>query len=524
MTQRKAGSLVGRRLGGYQVLRQLGRGGMADVYAAKHLALGRDVALKILRPDLARDADYVDRFRREARAAATLTHPHIVAVYDVGSLEGIHYIAQELIDGENLRQSLDQTGPVSVEDATLILISVASALDAASRAGITHRDIKPENIMRSLQGEIKVADFGLARLGNGCGETQTDLTQVGLTLGTPRYMSPEQVQGKPVDVRSDLYSLGVSLYHLLTGSPPFDAEEPLALAVMHLHEVAPPLDRARGAGGVSTDSDLPAWLIEVVDCLMEKSPADRFQSPAQMILAIENGAVQNGTVQNGADRKDGLSEGVTSAASASATLRLQRAADAAQENRHGNQGKTLAAVVLPRLLPLVLPLLAGIIAYQLRNRPSGGRDISSMLRSGEVSRASSIDQQYLIAASRNDESAWLSLAEYFPPDASPLHARYHSKAMLQLARLMIDQGRYPEADQRLDDLLGDPKTEKTYQVMALVSKCRLEELQGSREQLSETQSQLQALVEEVTQDNPDAAELLRRTIDQRDQISGGITP
>ena len=155
-------SLVGSRLGDYQLLRKLGRGGMADVYAARQLSLGREVALKVLRPDFARDNDYIHRFRREARAAAKLNHPNIVQVYEVGNVESVHYIAQELIDGENLRQLLDRRGVIGTEDAIEVLVGVTAALEVASEAGITHRDIKPENVMRNVRGIIKVADFGLA--------------------------------------------------------------------------------------------------------------------------------------------------------------------------------------------------------------------------------------------------------------------------------------------------------------------------------------------------------------------------
>ena len=231
---KSSGSLIGTRLGNYQIMRKLGRGGMADVYAARQLSLGRDVALKVLRSDFARDKDYVQRFRREARAAAKLNHPNIVQVIEVGNVESLHYIAQELIDGENLRQRLDREGAISPADAVEVLVGVASALEVASEAGITHRDIKPENIIRSSRGMMKVADFGLARLGADVAATQSNLTQAGLTLGTPRYMSPEQVPG-PGRGRaiSDLYSLGVSMYHLLAGRPPFEADDPLALAVLH---------------------------------------------------------------------------------------------------------------------------------------------------------------------------------------------------------------------------------------------------------------------------------------------------
>ncbi|EMI20186.1 serine/threonine protein kinase with PASTA sensor(s), partial [Rhodopirellula maiorica SM1] len=193
---------------------------MADVYSARHLSLGRDVAIKILRSDFARDKDYVTRFRREAKAAAKLNHPNIVQVYDVGSVDSFHYIAQELVDGENLRSVLSKRGSLTTDEAIDVIVGVASAIEVASEASITHRDIKPENIMRSDRGIVKVADFGLARLGLDVDATRGDLTQAGLTLGTPRYMSPEQVQGHTVDVRSDLYSLGVTMYHLIAGRPP----------------------------------------------------------------------------------------------------------------------------------------------------------------------------------------------------------------------------------------------------------------------------------------------------------------
>ena len=186
-SDRTSGSLIGSRLGDYQVMRKLGRGGMADVYAARQLSLGRDVALKVLRSEFSRDKDYVERFRREARAAAKLNHPNIVQVYEVGSFDSIFYIAQELIDGGNLRQRLEGQGAIGAEEAIELLVSVASALELAAEAGITHRDIKPENIMRSSRGIIKVADFGLARIHTDMSATQTNLTQAGLTMGTPRY-------------------------------------------------------------------------------------------------------------------------------------------------------------------------------------------------------------------------------------------------------------------------------------------------------------------------------------------------
>ena len=322
-------SLVGCRLGDYQILRKLGRGGMADVFAARHLTLGREVAIKVLRTEYARDADYVKRFRREARAAAKLNHPNIVQVYDVGSVGTNHFMAQELIDGKNLREHLDRHGTLDEGDAIEVLVGVGSALQVAAEAGITHRDIKPENIMRSSRGIIKVADFGLARLGPDADASRANLTQAGFTLGTPRYMSPEQVQGNQVDARSDLYSLGVTMYHLLAGRPPFEADDPLALAVMHLHDRPTPLDRARGK------NDLPEWLIAVVNRLMSKLPSDRFQSPSELLDAVN------------AEASVALAGVYGTVGTAAATVRLQRLTDHAKHRRNAKVRRVVAACLLP---------------------------------------------------------------------------------------------------------------------------------------------------------------------------------
>ena len=362
-------NLVGLRLGDYQLLRKLGRGGMADVYAARHLKLARDVAIKVLRSDLARDQDYLSRFRREARAAAKLNHPNIVQVYDVGDVDSHHFIAQELIDGQNLREHLSSAGSLSADEAVDVLLAVGSALESAAELGITHRDIKPENIMRSSRGTIKVADFGLARMMSDVDSSRANLTQAGLTLGTPRYMSPEQVQGKNVDARSDLYSLGVSMYHLLTGRPPFEADDPIALAVSHVNDTPTPLDRARGKG------DLPEWLIAVVTRLMSKSPDDRFQTPSDLLHAVRGQAsIANFTGHGGG--------------TAGATIRLQRASDSIAPRTK----RTVAACGAA----LLLGTAAAGVGYWLVHR-TPPVTVRGMLRPQEVSKADTVQQQYLLA-------------------------------------------------------------------------------------------------------------------------------
>src|SRR5262245_33498007 len=224
--------LSGRRIGDYQLLRRLGRGGMADVYLAEQLSLKRQVAFKVLRSNLAGDEAYVRRFHHEAQAAASLVHANIVQIHEVGCVDGIHYIAQEYVQGQNLREWMARHGPPDLRMAMTIMRQVAAALHKAAGQGIVHRDIKPENIMLARTGEVKVADFGLARLsGDGAA---LNLTQVGVTMGTPLYMSPEQVEGRPLDPRSDIYSFGVTCYQMLSGVTPFRGDTALSVALQHL--------------------------------------------------------------------------------------------------------------------------------------------------------------------------------------------------------------------------------------------------------------------------------------------------
>jgi len=265
--------LTGRSLGEFKLLRKLGRGGMAEVYLAEQTTLRRHVAVKVLRSEFTSDAGYLKRFQQEASAAGTLSHPNIVQVYVIGEQDGVHYIAQEYVQGRNLKEFLSRKGPLDVPVALVILKQVAAALQAAGNAGIVHRDIKPENILLTKKGEAKVADFGLAQL-TLQGE-KVALTQVGMTMGTPLYMSPEQVNGKPLDTRSDFYSYGVMAYHMLSGKLPFRGDTPLAIAVQHLNSPPPSLKALR--------PDLPDAVCEFVQKLMAKKRDDRYPD-AQTVL------------------------------------------------------------------------------------------------------------------------------------------------------------------------------------------------------------------------------------------------
>ena len=252
--------------GRYELLRHIARGGMADVYLARDGLLGREVALKVLFPEFANDPNFVERFRREAQAAANLNHPNIVGIYDWGQERGTYYIVMEHVSGRSMSDVLRSTGPLHPDRAAEIVSDVAGALSTAHAAGLVHRDIKLGNILVSDSGDVKVADFGIATALVSGGDAA--LTQHGSVMGTATYFSPEQAQGKALDGRSDLYSLGVVLYEMLAGVPPFQAETPVAVAYKHVQERPDGLiDR-----GVQVAESLQAITMK----LLAKSPANRY--------------------------------------------------------------------------------------------------------------------------------------------------------------------------------------------------------------------------------------------------------
>src|SRR5580692_8346573 len=257
-----------KQLGEFRILRPLGRGGMSEVYLAEQTSLHRQVAVKVLRPELLSDVTILKRFELEAKSAAGLMHSNIVQVYSFGQQDGLYYIAQEYVQGMNLRQLLNRRGPPELLVAYHIMRQVASALTAAAEAGIVHRDIKPENILITRKGEAKVADFGLAQLAESEHRVQ-QLTQVGMTMGTPLYMSPEQINGESVDHRSDIYSFGVTCYRMLSGHPPFRGDTTLSVAMQHLTRKPEDLSTLR--------KDLPPVICEIVHKMMARNPADRYQ-------------------------------------------------------------------------------------------------------------------------------------------------------------------------------------------------------------------------------------------------------
>jgi serine/threonine-protein kinase len=263
---------LGKQIGNYQIVEEIGRGGMAVVYKARQASLDRYVALKVLPAYLQHDGEFLARFQREAQAAAQFNHPNIVAIYDTGEADGLHYIAMEYLEGGSLEQRLAGR-PIDLPEAERIVREVGSALDYAHGRGLVHRDIKPSNILFTVEGTAKVSDFGIVRAADG-----TRLTRTGVLLGTPEYMAPEQMEGEEVDWRADLYALGVVLYQMVTGVVPFRGTTPHA--VMHAVIYEAPLPPREGNPGMS--QAMEGVLLKA----LAKEPAERFQSGREMAEAL----------------------------------------------------------------------------------------------------------------------------------------------------------------------------------------------------------------------------------------------
>lgn len=267
------GEVIGDR---YRIDEVVGAGGMATVFRAFDATLERDVALKVMRREITDDADQLERFRREARAAAKLSHAHIVTVIDAGEENGRPYIVFEYIPGETLKQRIKSRGNLPVTESVAYAIEIGSALVAAHEAGLVHRDVKPQNVLLDAAGHAKVADFGIAREL----EANDGLTKTGRVLGTTDYVSPEQAMGEDVTGRSDVYSLGIVLYEMLTGEVPFKGENHVAVAMKHVKEQLPDVQRLR--------PEISNALAAVIEKLTAKEPAGRFATAAQAVIELED--------------------------------------------------------------------------------------------------------------------------------------------------------------------------------------------------------------------------------------------
>ena len=267
--------MIGSELiGRYEILARIGGGGMALVYKAYDTVLQRHVAVKVLRDQFVHDEEFIQRFRREARSAASLSHPNVVSIYDVGQDGDIHYIVMEYIEGGTLNDIIKERAPLQPEEATGIAAQICDALSHAHQNGIIHRDIKPHNILINRNGRIKVTDFGIARA-----VTSSDITQTGAVLGSVHYFSPEHAKGIPQGEKSDIYSLGAVLYQMLTNRLPFPGESPISVALKHLQEH---VEEPRAINPL-----IPQSLENIILKAMRKDPNERYESASEMLQDLE---------------------------------------------------------------------------------------------------------------------------------------------------------------------------------------------------------------------------------------------
>src|ERR1700730_2654347 len=275
--------MAGQLLGHYRVLEKIGSGGMGEVFRARDERLGRDVALQLIRPASSDNPDHLRRFEQEARAAAALNHPNILAIYDVGFEGSVPYIVSELLDGKSLRQRLGE-GPVPVREAADYALQIAHGLTAAHERLIVHRDLKPENLFLTKDGRVKILDFGVAKLQEPPDdersiESMTTVTKHGTMMGTVAYMSPEQLRGKPVDHRSDIFSFGAILYEMMAGRRAFRGETEVDTITSVLRE--------EPAGANLEESAVPPGYQDIVKHCLEKEPENRFQSAKDLAFALQ---------------------------------------------------------------------------------------------------------------------------------------------------------------------------------------------------------------------------------------------
>lgn len=437
--------LAGTELGPYRIIRILGRGAMAVVYLAEQHSLGRFVALKVLRPSLAVDESYVKRFQQEARAAASLVHPNIVQIHEVGQADNLHFISQEYVAGRNLKQLMQQHASFTPSETLAILRQVAAALAKAQELRIVHRDIKPENILLGTDGLVKVADFGLARVISD--RDQRELTKVGFTMGTPLYMSPEQVEGKPLDARSDIYSLGVTAFHMLAGKPPFDGETPFSIAVQHVKNTPPSLALLR---------DLPASLVSIIESMMKKDCSARPAGGQELLSRLEK--VDLGKFNHDSTR---VSLDVSWLSSTTGTLEVTRqlaslisSAPLIARRERKVRGNYL------RWIGLFIPFLVGAVIAGI----FAPRDpLVQPRRSPPEAAASSAEDRHNYALLEDTEEAWLDLLRDFPLEKANTEDRFFIRdAICRLGRWYLSHDDFAKAVPWLERMTQFEETERQY--------------------------------------------------------------
>ena len=491
----------------YRVGRLVGRGGFAEVFEANDVALGRKVAIKAVRPDLVVSERLLDRFQREARAIARLRHPNVMEVYTVGEVDGVAFFVMPLVNGESLAERIERVGPLPIEDARRTLIEAANALGAAHRSGTVHRDVKPDNIL--LEGEssrVLIADFGIAK---ALEEETTAITGSGTFVGTPSYMSPEQATGDPLDHRSDIYSLGVVAFQMITGEPPFRARSAQALIAKHLTEQPPPLGTIR--------RECPELLGRVVERCLAKDPGDRWQSLADMVDVLEG---RNGSALVLATRAEGAAAvaepprdpilrafrwqsgvaaaGVLAVAFADATLGL------------GGVSLWLAVATVAYLVARAARLwTAGYGWLELLRRPTGGfpEPLEDFGRFGSLVRACTGDRATIMKTfaevPRQEQERFPELRETV--EMLLTRVRHLARKVVTLEERLADAAGRSERSPGTDGDTGQTGSSRSRHA------ARLQELNGARE---EAASELRACVSRI--------EAVRDTLTERFRLDASL--
>jgi predicted Ser/Thr protein kinase len=355
--------------GRYRVLRKIGGGGMADVYLCEDLTLGRRVALKVLLSRFLDDPNFVERFRREAKAAAGLNHANLVSIYDWGEVDGTYFIVMEYVEGETLKDLVRRRGRLGGSEAVHISLQLLAALEFAHRTGIVHRDIKPQNVMLDRDGNAKVTDFGIARAAD------SGMTEAGSILGTAQYLAPEQARGQRVDERSDLYSVGIVLYEMLTGTVPFKGDSAVTVALKHVNEMA--------AEPAQLVPGMPYALNQIVLKAIAKDPDQRYQTAEQFARDLRSaqagGPVAAATFDPGAEATRLMSAGVVAGAGATSVM-----AGGPLAQTTGDRGRKRRRWPWVLLIVLLVLVIAATAYGLMRAMGAGGVAVPTVVGKSEA--------------------------------------------------------------------------------------------------------------------------------------------